>query len=127
MSKNIFRVIFTILTIFTVSACSNESSEETLDDTIKEELQSNTWNVVSTNGDAYTADFSDNTVTLDFNIIKSGLSYEIKDSVATLTEEDSDFGPWKFEVSKNNDDFEFKANDESTKDRMGDLTLSPKE
>ena len=52
--KKIVVLLFTVFTIFTLSACGTS---------VHEDLQENEWNVVATNGEAYTADFHADTVT----------------------------------------------------------------
>lgn len=76
--KNIKRIIFTIFSFFIVSACSNVS--------IKEDLQENNWNIVQSNGNSGEADFADDTVIFSSsNILSITTAYQY-----TLNEEETE-------------------------------------
>lgn len=115
--KKILLSLFTIITLITLGGCSTD---------IKSDLQSKEWNVVSTNGEAYSAEFGENTVSFilggDFRI---GFNYEIVEDELALTQEE-DEEPVVFKTEKNNDEYTFKAIGDEVKEQYGDLTLSPK-
>jgi len=71
MKKKTVAFIFTIFTVFILSACGTS---------IHEELQANDWEVVSNTGDSITAQFGTNTATLtgllNFSV---GYQYELNE------------------------------------------------
>lgn len=113
--KKIMYVVLLIISVIGLSACSSEKS-------ISEDLQSVKWNVVATNGENYTAEFGQDTVTFTMPIFSLGMAYEINEDVVELMKEDEIFA---YEISKNGDEYKFVAMDSKTKDKFGDLTLSP--
>ena len=102
------------LVVLTLAACGEKS--------ISEDLQSQKWNVVATNGENYTAEFGQDTVTFAMPIFSLGMAYEINENIVEMMKEDEIF---KYEISKNGDEYKFVAQDDKTKDKFGDLTLSP--
>jgi len=115
--KKIVRTIFTIFTVFILSACGSS---------IHEDLQANDWNVVSTNGEAYTANFSEDTVTFDLQVFSLGFQYDINEENETITlVEDNQSDSLIFDVEKSNDEYSFTAQEEEVYEQYGDLTLSP--
>lgn len=120
MLKKGIGLIFTVFMLFTLSACSTS---------IHENLQSTNWQVVSTNGESYTADFSEDTVSFDLQIAQLGFNYQIEETdnsnQITMTNDNSE--PLVFNIEKNNDEYSFTAQSEEVKDQYGDLTLTPME
>jgi len=118
MLKKGIGLIFTIFTVFTLSACGSS---------IHEELQSTNWQVVSTNGESYTADFSEDTVSFDLQIAQLGFSYQINENddnnQITMTDDNSE--PLVFNIEENNNEYSFVAQSEEVKEQYGDLTLTP--
>lgn len=120
--KRIIVLVFTIFIFFTLSGCSN-----VIGISVHEELQGNEWNVVATNGEAYTADFHTDTVTFKLgDMFSTGYSYSLNEDETEITmREDESNDPVSFTVKKENDEYRFTANEEETKERYGDLTLTP--
>jgi len=120
MLKKGIGLIFTVFMLFTLSACSTS---------IHENLQSTNWQVVSTNGESYTADFSEDTVSFDLQIAQLGFNYQIEETdnnnQITMTNDNSE--PLVFNIEKNNNEYSFTAQSEEVKDQYGDLTLTPME
>ena len=116
--KKIFTGLFILLFSFALAGCSQS---------IQDELQENNWNVVSTNGEAYTASFSESTVTFNSNLFQRGFNYSIdeEEDNITLNEPDTDDEPITFSINKNESEFTFTAILEEVKETFGDLTLSP--
>ncbi|WP_051748621.1 hypothetical protein [Terribacillus saccharophilus] len=106
---------FAFFTIFLLTACGASTQDN---------LQSQKWNVVATNGEAYTASFGQDTITFTFAGISMGFSYSIDGDVLTMERQDSDEGPISFNIEKNSDEYTFTAQTEDVKDQYGDLTLS---
>jgi|SRR5699024_3324249 len=121
--KKIIGSIFTIFSIFILSACSQGS--------IQENLQENNWNVVSTNGEAYTADFGSDTVTFDLQITSLGFSYSVDEEgevpIITMEQPDSSDEAFSFSITQNDDEYKFTAENDDVYEQYGDLTLSPVE
>lgn len=117
--KKVINGIILIFSIFMLGACSNTN--------IQEELQKNQWNVVSTNGESYIADFGQDTVSFDLTITKLGFSYSINEenNTFTMTQQGKDKEPQVFNITKNEDEYIFKSDNEETKEQYGDLTLRP--
>jgi len=116
--KKIIKGLFVLIFSFTLAGCSQS---------IHDELQANNWNVVSTNGEAYQADFGESTVTFGAGVFQRGFSYTVdeeKDTI-TLNEPDTDDEPITFSVTKNDSSFTFTAITDEIKEANGDLTLSP--
>lgn len=117
MKKKIGSLIFTIFTVFTLTACSSS---------IQEELQDNDWNVISTNGESYQASFNEDTIMFDLTVFQLGYQYSIDEENNTLTWiEDTESEPMIFDVNKNNDEFIFEAQADEVYDQYGNLTLTP--
>ena len=115
--KKIFTGLFILLFSFTLAGCSQS---------IQDELQENNWNVVSTTGEAYTASFSESTVTFNSNLFQRGFNYSIdEEDNITLNEPDTDDEPITFSINKNESEFTFTPILEEVKENFGDLTLSP--
>jgi len=120
MKKKTITFIFTIFTVFILSACGTS---------IHEDLQANNWQVVSTNGESYTADFAEDTVSFDLQFASLGFNYQIEETdngnQITMTQENSK--PAVFSIEENDNEFAFKAQSKEVKDQYGDLSLSPVE
>jgi len=115
--KKVTGTIFTIFTIFILSGCGSS---------IHEDLQANNWNVVSTNGEAYTADFSESTVTFDLQVFNLGFQYDVDEEANTITlKEDTESDDLMFDVEKADDEYTFTAQDEEVYEQYGNLSLSP--
>ena len=116
--KKISKGFLILLFTFTLVGCNPS---------VQDELQANNWNVVSTNGEAYTADFGERTVTFDTNLFQRGFNYSIdKDEEnITLNEPDTDEEPITFSITKNENSYIFKVITDEVKESYGDLTLSP--
>lgn len=110
--------VLTIFIIALIAGCSSEGN-------IKENLQENNWNVVSTTGESYTANFASDTVTFEMGGFRRGFSYNIEDNVITLEEQDSDDEPITFSIEENEDEYIFTTEDEEVREQFGNLTLSP--
>lgn len=116
--KKILVLFLTVFTIFTLSGCGKS---------VHEELQGNEWNVVATNGEAYIADFHTDTVTFKLgDMLTTGYTYSLNEDETEISMQENDSNePVSFTVSKENDEYRFTANEEETKERYGDLTLTP--
>lgn len=90
---------------------------------IGDNLQSKKWNVVATNGEAYTAEFGEDTVSFKMGAFTKGFTYEISEGEIILKEDGKE--SIVFEIEKDGDEYNFKATTETIKDKFGDLTLSP--
>jgi len=117
MKKKLSVAIFSVFSIFILSACGVS---------IQEDLQSTNWNVVSTNGEAYTADFSEDTVTFDLQVFSLGFQYGVDEENNTIAlKEDNDSADMLFDVEKVDEEYNFTAQEEEVFEQYGDLTLSP--
>jgi hypothetical protein len=112
--KNITHTLLIILVLIGLSACGNNPSDD---------LQSQKWNVVATNGESYTAEFGESTVSFKMGSLSRGFTYEINDNEISLIEAEKD--PIVFEMEKEGDEYIFTATTESVEEQFGDLTLSP--
>ncbi|MDN6292224.1 MAG: hypothetical protein L0J35_04035, partial [Tetragenococcus halophilus] len=81
--KKTIKGLFILLFSITLAGCSQS---------VQNELQENNWNVVSTNGEAYTAEFGESTVTFTSNFFQRGFSYTVdeEEENITLNEPDTD-------------------------------------
>jgi len=116
--KKFVGLLFTIFTLFTLSACGTS---------IHEDLQANNWQVVSTNGESYTADFAESTVSFDLQLLSLGFNYQLEETdngnQITMTADDTE--PLVFNIEENGNEYTFTAQSEEVKDQYGNLTLSP--
>lgn len=113
------KILLFIITIFVliIGACASTNTPE--------ELQSKIWNVVATNGEAYTAEFAKDTATFKMGEFYTvGMGYEINGDEITLEDKHSE--KHTFIIEKNKGEYIFKAKTDEVRDRFGDLTLSPK-
>jgi len=68
--NKIYKGIFILLASFSLAGCTQS---------IHQQLQDNQWNITSTSGYSYTADFSETTITLEQGVFQTGMTYTIKD------------------------------------------------
>lgn len=113
--KKLMYVILLALIAVGLSACGNKDTAT--------DLQSQKWNVVSTNGESYTGEFGENTVTFNLGVYNRGFNYTLKDNEISLVEGDAE--PIIFAVEKNDDEYIFKPKSDEDAEVFGDLTLSP--
>lgn len=112
--RRIILVMFFIIIL--LSACGRNAEED---------LKSNIWNVVATNGEAYTAEFASDTVTFKMaEFLTVGMGYEINGDEITLIEEETN-EEHAFTIEKNKQEYKFIAKTDEVRERFGDLTLSP--
>lgn len=90
--------------------------------TVEGDLQAKTWSVTATNGEAYQAEFKKDEVSLSIDDFERVFTYKIEGDVITLEQDEEVIS---FEVSQKGDDYHFKAREEGTQARYGDLTLTP--
>ncbi|NRG29536.1 hypothetical protein HRF69_20775 [Bacillus circulans] len=109
------KVIFLISLLLMLTACGKGNDGDN--------LQSKKWNVVATNGEAYTAEFGEDTVSFKMGGFTKGFTYEINEGEIILKEDGKE--SIVFDIEKNGDEYKFKATTETIKDKFGDLTLSP--
>lgn len=117
MKKGI-KSIFTVFIIAIIAGCTSATSTQ-------ENLQEEKWNVVSTTGEAYTADFGQDTVTFEMGNFRRGFSYTIEENVITMEETDSDNDPIMFSIEKNENEYNFTSENDEVQEQYGNLTLSP--
>lgn len=67
--NKIYKGLFILLFSFILAGCSQS---------IHEQLQENNWNVTSTSGSSYTADFSETIISFEQGIFQTGMTYTIK-------------------------------------------------
>lgn len=103
------------LVVLALAACSSEKS-------VTDDLQAQKWNVVATNGETYTAEFGQDTVSFTMGFFSLGMLYSIDGDVINLTKEDDTYA---YEIVKDGKEYKFTALNDETKDKFGDLTLSP--
>ncbi|MGH2081535.1 hypothetical protein ACRCJU_09430 [Aerococcus urinaeequi] len=78
--KNIKKIIFTIFSFFIVSACSNPS--------VKEDLQENNWEFVQSDGTSGEIDFANDTVifsSTDILTMTTGHQYTLNEDETEIT------------------------------------------
>lgn len=68
--NKIYKGFFILLFSFILAGCRQS---------IHEQLQKNNWNITSTSGSSYTADFSETTISFEQGIFQTGMTYTIKD------------------------------------------------
>lgn len=115
--KKILLSLFTLIALTTLVGCGTN---------IQSDLQSKEWNVVSTNGESYTAQFGESTVTFEMLSFQFGNNYSIEDNKITIQESEGEKTPVTFEITKNENDYQFKTTTAEDKEQYGNLTLSPK-
>lgn len=115
IKKNV--LILSILSLlFILSACGTDYQ--------KELTGTDTWDVASTNGESYTAEFENDTVKFNmFGLLDIGVDYYIDDDIITLIENETEY---EFKIEKQKKEYHFIAENEDVKNRFGDLTLSIK-
>lgn len=115
MKKVLFGFI-TLISLAVLGGCSTD---------IQSDLQSKEWSVVSTNGDVYTAQFGEDTVTFEMLGFQAGNNYTIEDNQITIQGSDGEKAPVTFEINQNEKDYQFETITTDAKEQYGDLTLSP--
>lgn len=75
--NKVYKGFFILLFSFTLVGCSQS---------VHEQLQENQWNVTSTSGSLYTANFSETTVSFEQGIFQTGMAYTIKDDQLIMTD-----------------------------------------
>lgn len=115
--KKTVKLLMCVLLISVLSACGITQSTS-------DELQSQKWNVVATNGESYTAQFAEDTVSFGLGIWNIGMGYSIDGDTLTLIKED-DNETYTYEISKEGKEFKFTAADDKTHEKYGHMTLSP--
>lgn len=115
--RKIILNLLTLVALITLGGCGTD---------IQSDLQSKEWNVVSTSGESYTAQFGESTVTFEMLGFQVGNNYTIKDNKITIQESKGEKKPVTFEMTKNEKDYQFKTTTAEDKEQYGDLTLSPK-
>lgn len=68
--NKLFKIFFILLVSFSLAGCTQS---------IHQQLQDNQWNITSTSGSSYTADFSETTITFEQGVFQIGMTYTIKD------------------------------------------------
>ncbi|MFJ7934392.1 hypothetical protein [Sporosarcina sp. NPDC096371] len=113
MKKAIYLLLM-VVSIIGLSACGKNAQDD---------LQAHRWNVVSTNGEAYTAEFNKSTVSFAAGSFSRGFTYKIDNGKISLEEDEKE--PVIFEVEKDGKEYKFTAASDDVKKQYGDLTLSP--
>ncbi|AYV69162.1 hypothetical protein C2I06_21220 [Niallia circulans] len=83
---------------------------------VGDNLQSKKWNVVSSNGESYTAEFSKDTVSFQKGAFTLGMTYEIDDNTITLERKEDTY---TFEFEKVGDEYKSTAVDDETNNTSG--------
>lgn len=111
MKKIISAIILSVTFIGLVGCAKNTESS----------LQANKWNVVSSDGSSFTAEFGEDTVKFENVFRTRGLKYQVKDDKITMKDDRVEVS---YTIKKNGNEYKFKSNDDTTKEEFGDLTLS---
>lgn len=114
--KKAIKICFILGTLLVLSACNKNT-----DSNLTSELKENKWNVVSTNGESYTGEFSESTVSFKSGVFSRGFKYNIKNNNITLS---SDKTKITYKIEKTNGEVHFVSKDKETERKFGDLTLS---
>jgi hypothetical protein len=131
--KNIKKIIFTIFSIFLVTACANVS--------VKEDLQENNWNMVQSDGNSGEADFADDTVVFSSSNVlamTTGYQYTLNEDETEITftrdkpsytGNESEKVIMKYTIEKRDDEYLLTLiSDSSGESEKGfTITLIPKE
>ncbi|SDQ02534.1 hypothetical protein [Carnobacterium viridans] len=118
MKKTVLSLI-TIIVLLVLVGCSGTTNTQ-------EDLQSKKWNVVTTQGQSYTMEFGESTITTEAFGITQGSNYSIKDNQFLLSDlKEADGEKTVFDIEKDGDDYKFIGTTEEIKEVVGDLTLSP--
>lgn len=75
--NKIYKGCFILLFSFALVGCSQS---------IHEQLQENNWNITSTSGSSYSADFSETTISFEQGIFQTGMPYTIKDNQLIMSD-----------------------------------------
>ncbi|WP_062532184.1 hypothetical protein [Jeotgalibaca dankookensis] len=74
--NKIYKRIFILLVSFSLAGCTQS---------IHQQLQDNQWNITSTSGSSYTADFSETTITFEQGVFQTGMIYTIEGDKLIMT------------------------------------------
>lgn len=91
------------------------------------DLRSQTWRVVSSNGEAGQMDFDLSTVSYTSADFSRGFSYEVEERTLTLEVEDADDQPLLFEIERVSPEYILVPETPETREELGELTLAPTE
>jgi len=112
--KKIVGTIFTIFTVFILSGCGTS---------IHEDLQANDWNMVQSDGQTGTAEFTTNTATFTNSTfgISSGYQYELneEETEISLTQDDEE---QVYNVEQEDNDIIFTGSED---EETFTITLTP--
>lgn len=114
--------ILTIFSIFILSACSQTD--------LHERLQENNWNVVSTHGEAYEAQFSETTYMTEFAGFTAGGEYSVDNENNQIIFYRDIQGEQEVMSTYNvtdvsDEELKLISADEETTENFGNLTLIP--
>lgn len=92
------------------------------------DLQSQTWRVVSTNGESSQMNFNTSTVSYTSSTFSRGFSYEVEEGLITLDVADAeDDDPLVFEIERESGEYILVPENEEVREEFGELTLAPTE
>lgn len=92
------------------------------------DLQSQTWRVVSTNGEAGQMNFNSSTVSYTSSTFSRGFSYEVEEGLITLDVADAeDDDPLVFEIERESGEYILVPENAEVREEFGELTLAPTE
>lgn len=80
MTQKIAKGLLFLIFSFILSGCGQ---------TIHEQLQENNWNITSTSGYSYTADFSETTITFEQGIFQTAMEYKISEDQLSMSDPQS--------------------------------------
>lgn len=115
--KKITKIIVLFIGVFFLTACGKPDFHK--------KLQENDWQVVSTNGESYSARFASDTVSFDSTFLSKGYEYVIdEDDKITLKKDGKDEEIFII-TEKAENELYFEADTEETLEDIGNLTLTP--
>ncbi|WP_150463106.1 hypothetical protein [Nesterenkonia ebinurensis] len=92
------------------------------------DLRSQTWRVVSTNGESGQMTFNVSTAAYTSPTFSRGFSYSVEEGVLTLDVEDAeDEGPFLFDIERESGEYILVPDTEEVREEFGELTLAPTE
>ena len=115
--KKIIQSIVLFFSVFILTACSQSTHEQ---------LQENQWQVVSDNGESYTANFFEDTVSFKMGVFEYGYQYSITNDDDTEKIQmiyDDDDKPI-FEIQHEDNYIKFIADNDEVYEQYGNLTLT---
>lgn len=110
--NKIFKGLIVLIFTFSLAGCRQS---------IHEQLQENNWNVTSTSGYSYTADFSETTITFEQGFFQTGMEYSIYDQELIMVDPKNE-EEIKYEIVKEQNEIKLVPEDE----KHGTLILSTK-